>query len=97
MFFHRFPVVLKAEFWHNPGMPNRAEKNAAIPAAVLSPAHPEPALPISDPTDNRTAPPRPRDDRVVSEEIPRREIGGPTGPEPTRFGDWEKKGRCIDF
>jgi hypothetical protein len=31
------------------------------------------------------APPRPR------------EIGGPTGPEPTRFGDWERKGRCIDF
>ena len=25
------------------------------------------------------------------------EIGGPTGPEPTRYGDWEKKGRCIDF
>ena len=25
------------------------------------------------------------------------EIGGPPGPEPTRFGDWEKKGRCIDF
>ncbi len=28
---------------------------------------------------------------------PQREIGGPTGPEPTRYGDWEKKGRCIDF
>jgi hypothetical protein len=26
-----------------------------------------------------------------------REIGGPAGPEPTRFGDWEKGGRCIDF
>jgi hypothetical protein len=26
-----------------------------------------------------------------------REIGGPSGPEPTRFGDWERKGRCIDF
>jgi hypothetical protein len=26
-----------------------------------------------------------------------REIGGPTGAEPTRFGDWEKNGRCIDF
>ena len=25
------------------------------------------------------------------------EIGGPAGPEPTRFGDWERKGRCIDF
>ena len=28
---------------------------------------------------------------------PKKEIGGPQGPEPTRFGDWEKKGRCSDF
>ncbi|WP_244457089.1 DUF1674 domain-containing protein [Roseomonas fluvialis] len=26
-----------------------------------------------------------------------KEIGGPTGPEPTRFGDWERKGRVSDF
>jgi hypothetical protein len=26
-----------------------------------------------------------------------REIGGPKGPEPTRFGDWERNGRCTDF
>lgn len=26
-----------------------------------------------------------------------REIGGPSGPEPTRYGDWERKGRCSDF
>lgn len=26
-----------------------------------------------------------------------REIGGPPGPEPTRYGDWERNGRCIDF
>ena len=26
-----------------------------------------------------------------------KEIGGPVGPEPTRFGDWEKNGRCSDF
>jgi len=25
------------------------------------------------------------------------ELGGPPGPEPTRYGDWEKGGRCIDF
>jgi hypothetical protein len=25
------------------------------------------------------------------------EIGGPAGPEPTRYGDWERNGRCIDF
>ena len=26
-----------------------------------------------------------------------REIGGREGPDPTRYGDWEKDGRCIDF
>ncbi|HLF12233.1 MAG TPA: DUF1674 domain-containing protein [Gammaproteobacteria bacterium] len=26
-----------------------------------------------------------------------REIGGPKGLEPTRYGDWERAGRCIDF
>ncbi len=29
--------------------------------------------------------------------LPLREIGGPKGPEPTRYGDWERAGRCIDF
>lgn len=26
-----------------------------------------------------------------------KEIGGPKGPEPTRYGDWEKGGRVTDF
>ena len=36
---------------------------------------------------------------VSQEEIPAkpREIGGPKGPEPTRYGDWEVGGRCTDF
>jgi hypothetical protein len=25
------------------------------------------------------------------------EFGGPTGPEPTRYGDWERNGRVSDF
>jgi len=25
------------------------------------------------------------------------ELGGPSGPEPTRFGDWERKGIAVDF
>lgn len=25
------------------------------------------------------------------------EIGGRSGPDPTRYGDWEKNGRCVDF
>jgi hypothetical protein len=28
---------------------------------------------------------------------PQKEYGGPKGKEPTRYGDWEKNGRCIDF
>ena len=26
-----------------------------------------------------------------------KEVGGSKGPEPTRYGDWEKNGRCTDF
>ncbi|MCC7274063.1 MAG: DUF1674 domain-containing protein [Alphaproteobacteria bacterium] len=41
------------------------------------------------------APPAPaRADRGA--ESPR-EIGGPKGPEPTRYGDWQFNGRCTDF
>ena len=28
---------------------------------------------------------------------PPKEIGGPKGEEPTRFGDWERGGRAVDF
>nr|WP_183959435.1 DUF1674 domain-containing protein [Chiayiivirga flava] len=43
---------------------------------------------------------RPAQDRSVSpaaSPVLPREIGGRDGPEPTRYGDWEKNGRCIDF
>ena len=40
-----------------------------------------------------------RKDLAQDPEVPRKqkEIGGPSGPEPTRYGDWERKGRCVDF
>ena len=44
-----------------------------------------PEEPSSAPLPGAPAPPRPR------------EVGGRPGPEPTRYGDWEKDGRCIDF
>ena len=34
--------------------------------------------------------------RTYGSDMPR-EINGPKGPEPTRYGDWEQKGRCSDF
>lgn len=36
------------------------------------------------------------DPRAVAKDLPP-ERGGYGGPEPTRFGDWEHKGRCTDF
>jgi hypothetical protein len=43
--------------------------------------------------------PKPDDAKVADAPPtdPPREIGGRKGPEPTRYGDWEYKGRCIDF
>ncbi|MBP3195224.1 MAG: DUF1674 domain-containing protein [Cardiobacteriaceae bacterium] len=38
----------------------------------------------------------PRKSAFMEEEMPK-EIGGRDGLEPTRYGDWEYKGRCIDF
>jgi hypothetical protein len=39
---------------------------------------------------DRSAKKKPEDPRP-------REVGGRKGPDPTRYGDWEKNGRCIDF
>ncbi len=46
------------------------------------------------PDDGRPLPPPPGS---AGEAVLPREIGGRGGLEPTRFGDWEKAGRCIDF
>jgi hypothetical protein len=35
--------------------------------------------------------------KVPEPAVQPREIGGPKGPEPTRYGDWEYNGRCTDF
>jgi len=49
-------------------------------------------------------PPAPAGATPAPESLPKpaapklpREVGGPAGPEPTRFGDWERKGRVSDF
>jgi hypothetical protein len=39
----------------------------------------------------------PPDAAPATAKKPPREIGGPKGPEPTRYGDWEIGGRCTDF
>ncbi|MGH8181311.1 MAG: DUF1674 domain-containing protein, partial [Steroidobacteraceae bacterium] len=60
-------------------MPTSPEKNSSTPPPV-PPAEPDSrAIPAA----NAAAMPAGH----------QREIGGPSGPEPTRFGDWERKGR----
>jgi hypothetical protein len=44
-----------------------------------------------------TAAPRPATPPEAAQPQQPREIGGPKGPEPTRYGDWEFNGRCTDF
>lgn len=35
--------------------------------------------------------------RADARPAPPKELGGPRGPEPVRYGDWEVKGRASDF
>ncbi|MGH7026858.1 DUF1674 domain-containing protein [Brevundimonas sp.] len=35
--------------------------------------------------------------KAAEETVLAEEHGGPRGPEPTRYGDWEKKGLAVDF
>lgn len=46
----------------------------------------------------RTAPPLTAYERPARPPAdPKIEEDGPKGPEPTRYNDWEQKGRCTDF
>ena len=49
---------------------------------------------VTTPADAQQAAPTPPPDGGEGTSA---EIGGPSGPDPTRFGEWERKGRCIDF
>jgi hypothetical protein len=51
------------------------------------------AMSTETPKPTPTETPAPKPDTA---NLPK-EIGGQKGPEPTRYGDWEKNGRCTDF
>jgi hypothetical protein len=82
-------MVPGSGFWQNQAaMQNASEAGAenSISAPSTQKVPPVPSAPSA----GRAA-------SAAPETRPSLEIGGPTGPEPTRYGDWEKKGRCIDF
>ncbi|MBM3491830.1 MAG: DUF1674 domain-containing protein [Alphaproteobacteria bacterium] len=52
--------------------------------------------PAQPATPARPAAPPPAGKPAPAADRPKEE-GGPKGPEPTRYGDWERKGICVDF
>jgi len=58
-------------------------------------------MPADDPKNKpkveKSQPESEGDDNPEAENERPKEIGGRGGLEPTRYGDWEKGGRCIDF
>ncbi|HEX2762663.1 MAG TPA: DUF1674 domain-containing protein [Allosphingosinicella sp.] len=61
--------------------PRPIRKPGVRPDHIRPPAHLSKSPPV----------PQPADADAADEE------GGPKGPEPTRYGDWEGKGICRDF
>lgn len=61
------------------------EVEGAAPGAKLTPAARRALIEAAE---------RRRAARIAA---PPPEKGGPEGPEPTRYGDWERKGRAVDF
>jgi hypothetical protein len=75
-----------------PAPEDRTAKDAlGPPGAAAQKSLPEAARrALAEAAERRTEAERTRHERP-------REIGGPGGPEPTRYGDWEKKGLASDF
>jgi hypothetical protein len=65
----------------NSSEPAEGDRGAAAPGAEAKPQEAQPQEAGPQAAGGRMPP----------------EVGGRAGPEPTRFGDWELRGRCIDF
>jgi hypothetical protein len=75
-------------------MPAPENRNAGSPPAA--PPQRRPLTPAAERALAEAAQRRRAEaDRQVAERV--KEVGGPAGPEPTRYGDWEKKGIASDF
>lgn len=64
--------------------------SSRAPEAALSDPAPDPAPDPVKETHNET-------ETTLQHSEKQKEIGGRDGPDPTRYGDWENKGRCVDF
>ncbi len=82
---------------HSP-KPARVTRTGAAPRQTAQAAPPAPTprpTPTGKPTGTPTGKPTGKPTGEPTGEP--KEIGGPSGPEPTRYGDWERNGICVDF
>jgi homeobox protein ESX1 len=90
------------------GGPGAPARQAQIPIPPGDPSGPQPGRPVPEPNPGPPPapdidPPLPGEQRPPAGDPPKeepvrlKEVGGPKGPEPTSYGDWERKGRVSDF
>jgi hypothetical protein len=93
------PLRIKVDRWLTEALRGCLQQILADLSAMSMPAGKSPPPDASVPAGSATEP----EQAAAALPAPharaarRREIGGRSGPDPTRFGDWEKNGRCIDF
>lgn len=74
--------------------PTRADET--VPALNADVPHATPEKPLSEAARRALLEAAERREAETATALPV-EHGGPRGPEPTRYGDWEKKGLAVDF
>ncbi len=87
-------MFMSRDFTGHSPKPGRATRTGAAPRQTAQAAPPAPTprpTPTGKPTGEHTGKP------PTGSTGKAREIGGPSGPEPTRYGDWERNGICVDF
>lgn len=89
--------------WPRPALNDLSTTYEPVLAAI---SHPSLIMPMSEQKKNEQekeqtaeSPPVAEPEPTPPSDAPQRpkEIGGPPGPEPTRYGDWQYKGRVTDF
>lgn len=92
------PTAYRAQVPISPDLP--PQPVPPVPPPPPGPDLPEP--PVQDPPGPEAPLPDdpglpPAGDPPADPPVRMKEIGGPSGPEPTRYGDWERKGLAVDF
>ncbi len=83
-------MLMSRKFIGHSPKPARVTRSGSAPGQTSQAAPTPRPAPTGKPTGKPTGEPTGNTGKP-------KEIGGPSGPEPTRYGDWERNGICVDF